>query len=333
MSNSNAAPFGVILVNLGTPSSPDADGVRRYLAEFLSDTRVIQIPKPIWWCILHGIILRVRPARVAKLYASVWTDAGSPLLAFSRRIQAGIANELNKMSGTDIPVELAMTYGEPSMRAAGRALAQKKCRRIIVLPLYPQYSATTTAAAFDRLARDLKPCPDLPELIFIRDYWSDAAYLDALASSVREHWAEHGQGDRLLMSFHGIPKRYEDQGDPYPAECRAHAAALADRLGLETDQWIASFQSRFGKAEWVKPYTSDQLERWGKDSDIKSVDVICPAFAADCLETLEEIKEENREIYQAAGGKNYRYISCLNDRPDHVRALAGVILRRSRAWE
>lgn len=332
MSSLNNAPFGVMLVNLGTPENPDAASVRKYLAEFLSDPRVIRVPRLLWWLILHGIILRVRPGKVAKLYQTVWTDHGSPLMHISRKQQAALQTRLQELTGQSIPVELAMSYGEPSLTTAGRKLAASGVQRIIVLPLYPQYSSTTTAAVFDGLARALQRCPDIPELIFIRDYWQRDDYLQALANSVSEYWDEHGKPDRLLMSFHGIPQRYEDTGDPYPGYCRGTAQGVADRLALPEGQWSESFQSRFGREEWVKPYTDELLAQWGADDSIDRVDVLCPAFAADCLETLEEIEEQNKITFLEAGGKAYHYIPCLNDRPDHITVLAQLVLERAKAW-
>ncbi len=332
MNEQPSAPFGVMLVNLGTPARPDPASIRKYLAEFLWDKRVIQLPRLQWWLILHGIILRVRPRKVAHLYQSIWTEQGSPLLAISQQQKAALSAALQVRAGSPIPVELAMTYGEPSITQAGRALAAQGIRRILVLPLYPQYSASTTGAVFDALARALAPCPDLPELHFIRDYWEDPAYLDCVAASIREYWDEHGQPDRLLLSFHGIPQRYEDQGDPYPTLCRSTAKAVADRLGLQAGQWRESFQSRFGREEWVKPYTDTLLQEWGERDDINRVDVVCPAFAADCLETLEEIAEQNRILFLEAGGKEYRYIPCLNSRPDHIAMLTDLVWRHSQPW-
>lgn len=332
MSSEIKAPFGVMLVNLGTPENPDAASVRKYLAQFLSDPRVIRVPRLLWWLILHGIILRIRPAKVARLYQTIWTDEGSPLMCISRKQEAALQVQLERSSGQRIPVQLAMSYGEPSLTTAGRKLAASGVERIIVLPLYPQYSSSTTAAVFDGLANALKPCPDIPELIFIRDYWAREDYLQALANSVQEFWDEHGKPDRLLLSFHGIPQRYEDTGDPYPSLCRKTAAAVASRLGLADDQWSESFQSRFGREEWVKPYTDVLLEQWGNDDSIQRVDVICPAFAADCLETLEEIEEQNKVTFLEAGGKTYHYIPCLNDRPDHITMLSDLILERAKAW-
>ena len=332
MSDTPKPPFGVMLVNLGTPKKPDAASVREYLAEFLWDRRVIQTPRLLWWLILHGVILRIRPRKIAHLYQSIWTEDGSPLLAISRKQEKALRAALQQQLGQAIPVELAMTYGEPSLKQAGRALAAQGARRILVLPLFPQYSAASTAAVFDGLARTLQPCPDLPELHFIRDYWEEPAYLDALAASISEFWQDHERPDRLLLSFHGIPQRYEDQGDPYPSLCRATAKAVADRLGLADDQWSESFQSRFGREEWVKPYTDFLLKEWGARDDINRVDVVSPAFSADCLETLEEIAVQNRALFLEAGGKDYRYIPCLNDRPDHIDLLTQLVIRHSAPW-
>lgn len=332
MSDKSTAPFGVMLVNLGTPEKPDPASVRRYLAEFLWDRRVIQLPRLRWWLILHGIILRVRPRKVARLYKSIWREEGSPLLVISRAQQKALQNALRDALQCDIPVALAMTYGEPSVAQAFHTLQDQGIRRVLVLPLYPQYSATTTGAVFDALARTLQHTPDIPELHIIRDYWEQPAYLDALANRIRQHWQDHGQPDRLLLSFHGIPQRYADQGDPYPSLCRATARAVAERLGLNEDQWSEAFQSRFGREEWVKPYTDELLQQWGQQDGIDRVDVVCPAFAADCLETLEEIAEQNRAIFLEAGGKEYHYIPCLNDQPDHIALLTDLVLQHSRPW-
>lgn len=332
MSESNTAPFGVMLVNLGTPENPDPASVRRYLAQFLSDPRVIRIPRLLWWLILHGIILRIRPKKVASLYQSIWTDDGSPLMSISLKQASALQLRLQAKLGQSIPVELAMSYGEPSLSSAGQKLAKTGVQRIVVLPLYPQYSSTTTAAVFDGLASALKTCPDIPELLFIRDYWQRTDYINALKTSVEEFWQEHGKPDKLLMSFHGIPQRYEDDGDPYPGYCRGTAKALAKALNLTDGEWSESFQSRFGREEWVKPYTDVLLEQWGTDDHINRVDVICPAFAADCLETLEEIEEQNKITFLEAGGKDYRYIPCLNDRSDHMEMFTNLVIERTKAW-
>ncbi|GHC16220.1 ferrochelatase 1 [Kushneria pakistanensis] len=325
------APFGVLLANLGTPDEPTPAAVRRYLGEFLWDRRVIDVSRPVWWFILNAFVLRTRPKRVAEAYASVWEAEGSPLLAIGRRQQRALKAHLDAQYGCDIPVELGMTYGKPTMESAGLAFRRAGVNRILVLPLYPQFSRTTTAAVFDRLADALKPCPDIPELHFIRDYHDDSAYIAALAESVREHWATRGRQNHLLISWHGIPKRYADEGDPYPKHCKATSEALARALELEPDQWTMTFQSRFGREEWLQPYTDETLKNW----DVKAtpgIDVICPGFAADCLETLEEIQEENRGYFMEAGGEDYSYVPALNDRESHIEMLAGLVERNTRNW-
>ena len=331
MSSESRPPFGVLLVNLGTPEAPTAKAVREYLAEFLWDKRVVDVPRPIWWLILNGIILRFRPRMVAKGYASIWTDEGSPLMAISKQQQRALKQQLSGTFGQDIPVALAMTYGQPTMEQAGRELRQAGVDKMLVLPLYPQFSSSTTAAVYDRLASGLKGCPHLPETRWVNEYHQHPLYIQALANSVKEYWAEHGQGDKLLMSFHGIPQRYEDRGDPYPSQCRATAKALADALNLQDDQWFCAFQSRFGREEWVKPYTDFTLKEWGEQG-IGRVDVISPAFAADCLETLEELEEENRENFIEAGGKEYHYIPCLNDRDDHIQMMVDLVQQHTQGW-
>ena len=332
MADTNTPPFGVMLVNLGTPEKPDAASVRKYLAQFLSDPRVIRVPRLLWWLILHGIILRVRPKKVALLYQSIWTEQGSPLMAISLKQTEALKIALKQQLNGHIPVELAMSYGEPSLTKAGRNLAQAGVSKILVLPLYPQYSSTTTAAVFDGLASALKPCPDIPELIFVRDYWQRPDYIQALKASVLEYWQQHGRPDKLLMSFHGIPQRYENQGDPYPSNCRGTATALARALNLEDSEWSESFQSRFGREEWVKPYTDHLLQQWGADPSIKRVDVICPAFSADCLETLEEIAGEAGEIFEENGGANFTHVPCLNDSDLGMGVIEHVVRRELGGW-
>ncbi|WP_110668699.1 ferrochelatase [Salinicola halophilus] len=326
-----AARFGVLLVNLGTPEAPTPKAVRRYLAEFLGDPRVIDAPRWIWWPVLHGVILRIRPPKVAKAYASVWQEEGSPLLAIGRRQQRALAADLEATTGEAIPVELAMTYGKPSMEEAGLKLRDAGVERILVLPLYPQFSRTTTGAVFQRLAKALAPCPHLPEMRFVNEYHDHPDYIEALAASVREHWETHGDRGRLLMSYHGIPKRYVDNGDPYASHCRRTSDLLAKALELEEGAWFQSYQSRFGREEWLKPYTDETLKAWGADK-VECVDVISPAFAADCLETLEEIDAENREYFQEAGGGRYRYIPALNDRPEHIYLLRRLVEENTAGW-
>jgi ferrochelatase len=312
---------GVLLINLGTPEQPTPASVRKFLAEFLSDRRVVDIPKLIWMVILHGVILRIRPAKVAKLYQSIWFDDGSPLMHYSRKQQQALQAAL---ADQNIPVELAMTYGKPSMTEAGRSLAKQGVEHIIALPLYPQNSRTSTAAAFDSLARGLSKCPHVPGLTWISDYHDHPDYIAALADSVERYWQSYGRGDRLLMSFHGIPERLERIGDPYPRQCRTTAKLLAEKLGLNDDQWQEAFQSRFGREEWVKPYTDETLETWGGQK-LGRVDVIAPSFSVDCLETLEEIQIQNKEGYLEAGGADYHYIPALNADEQHIAFLAKLV--------
>lgn len=307
----------VILVNLGTPDSPTPQGVRAYLKEFLSDTRVIEIPKILWQVILRLFVLTTRPKKVAHAYQSIWTQDGSPLLAILKQQ----AHALQKQLKTD--VFFAMTYGNPNIKQVLADLQQQGFNRLVILPLYPQHSATTTAAVFDKVAEYFKGIRDLPELVFIRDYHNHPLYIKALAKSVQDFWAKNGRADKLLMSFHGIPKPYADKGDPYADECRKTAVLLASELGLNGDEWQMSFQSRFGAQEWLKPYTDELLSEWGQQG--VSVQVISPAFSADCLETLEELAVENRDNFLKAGGKEYAYIPALNATDEHILLMVALL--------
>ncbi len=322
------APPGLLLVNLGSPAAPTKQAVREYLGEFLWDKRVVNIPRLIWWPILHGFILTTRPARSARLYASVWTSEGAPLIATSKHLKNALQTKLDKKSH----VELGMRYGKPSILSALKKLQDKGCDRILIFPLYPQYSATTTESAFDAVAASIRGFANKPGTRFIRSYHDHPFYIKALAKSVRRLWDKEGKPDKLLMSFHGIPKRYAEAGDPYPDECRATARLLADELKLSRNEWFLSFQSRFGREEWLRPYTDETLGRWGKEG-LKSADVICPGFAADCLETLEEVAIELRDTFIQAGGDHFRYIPALNDHPDHIRALAEIADHSFENWQ
>lgn len=323
---------GVLLVNLGTPDAPDRASVRRYLKEFLWDPRVVEVPRPLWWLVLNGVILNTRPARSAKAYAKVWTDEGSPLLSISRRQEQAIREALQERHGEAVQVELAMRYGKPSVAGGLRSLRDAGARRLLVLPLYPQYSATTTASVMDAVWNELQQWRWLPELRSIHHYHDDPAYIAALAASVREHQAGHGEADHLLLSFHGIPQDYFEKGDPYYCECQKTGRLLAETLDLSPDRWTLSFQSRLGRQQWLQPYTDKTLEQLAGEG-VKSVQVLCPGFSADCLETLEEIAMENREVFLNAGGERYEYIPCLNDRADHLAALTGLIERHLAGWE
>jgi len=332
VSSNKKPPFAVLLVNLGTPDAPTPSAVKKYLAEFLWDRRVVDVARPLWWLILHGIILRFRPRRVAKNYQRVWTDEGSPLLAISKEQRKGLEARLEETLGEKIPVLLAMTYGSPSMEDAGYQLRKLGIERLLVLPLFPQFSSSTTAAAFDRLAASLKICPHWPELRFIRDYATHPAYIRALAQSVRQSWQRQGKdSDQLIMSFHGIPQRYTVKGDPYATHCEATAEALAKELGLQPEQWKLTYQSRFGREPWLQPYTDATLKSLGA-AKTQGVSVICPGFSVDCLETLEEIQSENREYYEEAGGKDFTYIPALNACPEHIQMMQELVIQHTQGW-
>ena len=321
---------GILLSNLGTPDEPSTSAVRRYLREFLSDDRVIEIPKIIWWPILHGIILNTRPRKSAQKYAEIWSDQGSPLLAISKHQGSALEQQLQQHYSSNIKVAVAMRYGNPSIAAGLQELQQAGARRILILPLYPQYSAATTASTFDAVADVLREWRWLPELRMVNHYHDHPAYIKAVADSIRTA-RQQQTGHKLLFSFHGLPKRNLLLGDPYHCECHKTARLVAEQLQLNDDDWQVSFQSRFGRAEWLKPYTSETLEQWAK-AGIDQVDVICPGFAADCLETLEEIEQENRELFMAAGGKQYRYIPALNDSSDHIDALVDLVIKHTQGW-
>lgn len=330
MSEKKSKQFGVLLVNLGTPDAPTTSSVRRYLREFLSDSRVIDTPKVIWWFILNCIILMVRPAKVAKLYQSIWTIEGSPLLKGSRAQAEGLQQSLDTR-GLNCNVELAMTYGEPSVSNAIDKLRLSGCERILVLPLYPQYSATTTAAVMDAVYKSQQQQRDIPEFRFVKSYCNHPTYIQALADSIANHWQQEGQAEKLLMSFHGIPKRYANSGDPYPDECHKTAHSLAQALQLEDSQWSYAYQSRFGPAEWLQPYTDKTLESLPSEG-VKHVDIISPAFTSDCLETLEELKIENRNLFLEAGGERYEYIPALNADLLFIQCLAELTEQHTQGW-
>jgi ferrochelatase len=328
--HASPARTGVLLVQLGTPDSPEPAAVRRYLAQFLSDPRVVEIPRLAWWPILHGIILRTRPAKSAAKYAQIWTDQGSPLAAYTARQATMLRGYLGER-GIDLEVAWAMRYGNPSVPRVMRELRERNVTRLLVLPLYPQYAGSTTATAYDAVYGELGGWRNLPEVRAVRAFHDFAPYVDALVERVRSAWTHDGPPDKLVMSFHGVPKRTLLLGDPYHCECLVTGRLLAQRLGLGPDQYVVTFQSRFGKAEWLQPYTDRTLEALGR-SGTGRVDVVCPGFVSDCLETLEEIAMEGRETFLHAGGKDFRYIPCLNDHPAFVGALASLVQQHVGGW-
>ncbi|WP_409306450.1 ferrochelatase [Pectobacterium sp. B1J-3] len=311
--------FGVLMVNLGTPDAPTPQAVKRYLAEFLSDRRVVDTSRLLWWPLLRVVILPFRSPRVAKLYQSVWTKEGSPLLAISRRQQQALAARL-----ADIPVELGMSYGSPSLHSALDTLLSQGVKQLVVIPMYPQYSCSTTAAVWDGLAAQLRGYRQLPAIRFVRDYAEHPAYIAALKYRVEHAFAEHGEPDRLVLSYHGIPQRYAEEGDDYPERCRATTEALIAALGIPNEKVMMTFQSRFGREPWLTPYTDATLQALPTQG-VKHLQVMCPGFAADCLETLEEIQEQNREIFLHAGGTSFHYIPALNDDPLHIDMLEQLV--------
>ncbi|MGZ0330376.1 ferrochelatase [Citrobacter freundii] len=306
---------GILLANLGTPDAPTPEAVKRYLRQFLSDPRVVDTSPALWWPLLRGVILPLRAPRVAKLYQSIWMEDGSPLMVYSKAQQQALAQRL-----PDTPVALGMSYGSPSLESAVDELLASGVEHMVVLPLYPQYSCSTVAAVWDELARILARKRGIPGVSFIRDYADDSSYIDALAKSARDSFAQHSEPDLLLLSYHGIPQRYADEGDDYPQRCRDTTRELVSALGLPPEKVMMTFQSRFGREPWLTPYTDETLKMLA-EKGTRHIQVMCPGFAADCLETLEEIAVQNREIFLEAGGKQYEYIPALNATPEHIEMM------------
>ncbi|HET7527346.1 MAG TPA: ferrochelatase [Burkholderiaceae bacterium] len=329
-SHDRAERTAVLLTNLGTPDAPTAAAVRKYLAEFLSDPRVVEIPRALWWPILNGVILRTRPAKSAAKYAAIWTREGSPLATWTRLQADRLRGSLGER-GHAVLVQSAMRYGQPSIASALDTLKAQGATRVLVLPLYPQYSAATTASTLDAVADWVRRVRRVPELRVVNQFHDDEAYLTALTSRVREHWMREGRGRMLLMSFHGLPARTLALGDPYHCQCQKTARLLAERLGLKADEYKVTFQSRFGRARWLEPATDATLRKLGPEG-VERVDVLCPGFAADCLETLEEIGIEGRRTFITAGGKAFHAIACLNDHPPWIDALAKLAIRHLQGW-
>ena len=326
----SAARTAVILCNLGTPDAPTTAAVRRYLAEFLSDERVVEIPRPLWLLILHGVILRVRPAKSAKKYASIWTPEGSPLKVWTEK-QAKLLGGYLGERGHAVTVRYAMRYGSVSIGSVLDELKAQGTTRVLILPAYPQYSATTTASVNDAVHQWAQRVRTAPELRFVNRYHDDAGYIGALAKRVTDHWQSHGRPDKLVLSFHGVPKRTLTLGDPYHCECLKTARLLGEQLGLPKDDLLVTFQSRLGRAEWLQPYTEPTLVALAKQG-VKRVDVLCPGFTSDCLETLEEIDQEAREAFLHAGGSEFHHLPCLNDQHEWIAALAALAIRHMQGW-
>ena len=322
---------GILLVNLGTPEAPTSKAVRPYLRQFLSDPRVIEWPRWLWRPVLEAIILRVRPRRSARLYEEIWTKEGSPLLIISQEITNKLQEALTGDEGPPLKVALAMRYGQPSIAAGLEELRQANAQRVLILPLYPQYSATTVGTIFDEVFDTLKGWRWVPEIRTINHYHEHPLYAEAIASSIRRYWAENGRGDRLLLSYHGIPLSYAEKGDPYPEQCAQSTRLIAQALELPEEEIFFTFQSRFGPEEWLQPYTDETLIAWAEQG-ISRVDTICPGFATDCLETIQEMGMENRDLYLEAGGEEYAYIPALNDTQEHVALLADLVRQNCRGW-
>ncbi|HLP99467.1 MAG TPA: ferrochelatase [Sideroxyarcus sp.] len=322
---------GILLVNLGTPDAPTPQAVRTYLKEFLGDPRVVEIPRAIWWLILNGIILNTRPKKSAAKYASVWLKEGSPLRVHTEKQTALLQGYLGERTKAPFVVDYAMRYGNPSIPAVLRKLKEQNCQRILVVPMYPQYAASTTATVNDIVFAELQRMRNTPALRTIKHFHDHPGYIKALAGSINDYWMKHGRPEKLLMSFHGLPQYTLDKGDPYHCECQKTGRLLAEQLGLKPGQYEISFQSRFGKAKWLQPYTTATLKEWGKQG-LRRVDVVCPGFVADCLETLEEIAQEGREDFLHAGGGEYHYIPCLNARNDWMHALTDLVMDNLQGW-
>lgn len=326
-----AERVGILLVNLGTPEAPTAKAVRPYLKQFLSDPRVVEIPRLLWTPLLNLVILNTRPAKSAEKYAQVWTAEGSPLKVHTERQAKYLQGYFLQAGHGRVQVEYAMRYGQPDIESGLQSLKEKQCRRILVLPMYPQYAASTTASVFDAVAAVGTRMRNLPELRFVRNFHDQHDYIMALANSVQAHWRTNGRPEHLVMSFHGVPRYTLDRGDPYFCECHKTGRLLAEALNLKPEQYKITFQSRFGKAEWLQPYTEPTLREMAKQG-VKSVDVICPGFVADCLETLEEIAMECKAAFLSSGGKHFGYIPCLNERNDFISALLNISKRHIEDW-
>ncbi|WP_102797190.1 ferrochelatase [Bowmanella denitrificans] len=323
--------IGVLVTNLGTPDAPTKQALKRYLKEFLSDPRVVEAPRWLWWLILNLVILNIRPARSAHAYQTVWTERGSPLMFHTQDQVNALRQSLAAEWGESLVVEFAMRYGNPSIDSTINRMLDQGVRKLLVLPLYPQYCASTTASTFDAVSACLQKRRWMPEVRFIGQYHDQETYIQALADSIQTHWQAHGRAERLLFSYHGIPQRYLDNGDPYHCQCLKTSRLVAEKLGLDKIHYLSAFQSRFGREEWLKPYTDETLKALAGEG-VKSVQVVCPGFSADCLETIEEIGVENRDYFLEAGGERYEYIPALNASAEHIQALTNVIRQNLQGW-
>jgi protoporphyrin/coproporphyrin ferrochelatase len=330
-SHGTPAKTGILLINLGTPDAPTAQAVRPYLKEFLGDPRVVEIPRAIWWLILNGIILNTRPKKSAAKYAKIWMPEGSPLRVHTEKQTSLLQGYLSQHTKAPYVVDYAMRYGNPSISSVLRKFKEQNCQRILVLPMYPQYAASSSGTAFDIVFAEILKMRNTPALRTIKNFHDNPGYIKALANNINDYWMKNGRPEKLVMSFHGLPQFSLDKGDPYHCECHKTGRLLAYELGLKPEQYFISFQSRFGKAEWLKPYTTATLLELGKKKT-KRVDVVCPGFVADCLETLEEIAMEGKEDFQHAGGGEYHYIPCLNERNDWLHALTDLVMDNLQGW-
>lgn len=326
-----ADKIGVVITNLGTPEAPTKQALKPYLREFLSDPRVVEVPRLIWWFVLNGIILNIRPKRSAQAYATVWSDQGSPLMVHTRNQAEALALKCRETYGEDVIVDFAMRYGQPSVGNVIEKMQQQGVRKLLVLPLYPQYCASTTGSTFDAIGQYFQHTRWLPDFRFITHYHDNPKFIEIVADKIKAHWQEHGQAEKLLFSYHGIPKRYLLNGDPYHCECHKTSRLLAAALGLDESQYMTTFQSRFGREEWLKPYTDHTLKAL-PGQGVKSVQVVCPGFSSDCLETIEEIGEENREYFIESGGERYEYIEAMNSDPAHIEMLFDLIKENLSGW-
>ena len=324
--------LGVLITNLGTPDAPTPSALRKYLAEFLWDPRVVELPRPLWWLVLNLVILNFRPKKSAAIYKNIWTENGSPLLIHTKEQACALKEKLQSNNLGHIEVEYAMRYGSPSIESALLRLHKNNITKLLVLPMYPQYSGSTAGSTFDAVAQVFSKLRWTPELRFINQYADDPGYINACAAQVRRYWSEHKRGQKLLFSFHGLPKKYLIAGDPYHCQCHKSARLIAEELGLGNEEWMLTFQSRFGREEWLQPYTDKTLESLpGKG--VTSVDVFCPGFSSDCVETLEEIDMQNREVFMQSGGETFQYIPALNDNADHMESIFQLIMRHLQGWD